>query len=177
MKIFYIRHGQTDWNVKKIVQGTTDIPLNKTGIMQAKEAQKKVMDKNINLILSSPLSRAKETAEIINEVLGVELILDERLRERNYGTLEGKSHLDINDGEVWCSEHPETLENLNQVFERISGFLDDIKIRYADRTILVVSHGGTTSAFNWYFDKCSYLNRNTRVKVFENCELKEYELI
>jgi len=177
MKIYYIRHGQTDWNLKHLVQGSTDIPLNDTGRQQARDAQKDVVGKNIDLIIASPLSRARETAEIINEAIGVELILDDRLRERNYGSHEGKPPEIIGTREVWRNELPGAKESLEQVFIRISGFLDDIKERYKGRTILLVTHGGTTTAFCRYFDKNFSLEKNTGIQVFGNCVLKEFEFV
>ena len=66
MKIYVVRHGQTNWNVKGKIQGKSDIELNEKGIEQAKELKELIKNYDINLIISSPLKRAKQTAEIIN---------------------------------------------------------------------------------------------------------------
>ena len=79
--IYFVRHGETDYNLEGIVQGQLDIPLNKKGIHQANEIKNKLKDLDIDIIFSSPLLRAKQTAEIINENLNVKIKYDERLKE------------------------------------------------------------------------------------------------
>ena len=89
MKLYVIRHGQTDWNVAGKCQGMTDIELNSTGIEQAKQASEQIYNYKIDLIICSPLKRARKTAEIINEVTNCQIISDERIIERNCGNIEG----------------------------------------------------------------------------------------
>ena len=83
MKLYVIRHGQTDWNVAGKCQGMTDIELNSTGIKQAEQARNEITNYKIDLIICSPLKRARKTAEIINEVTNCKIISDERIIERN----------------------------------------------------------------------------------------------
>ena len=85
MKLYVIRRGQTDWNVAGKCQGRTDIELNSTGIEQAKKAKTQLKDYKIDLIICSPLKRARKTAEIINEAIDCKIISDERIIERNCG--------------------------------------------------------------------------------------------
>ena len=89
MKIYIIRHGQTDWNVNKIIQGQKDIELNNTGEEQARNQIKIFNEYNFDLIISSTLKRAQKTAQIINSEKNVDIIYDDRLRERNFGDYEG----------------------------------------------------------------------------------------
>mgnify|MGYP005782903757 FL=1 len=89
MKILITRHGQTDWNVLGKIQGQTDIELNDNGRQQAKETGELIKNENIDIIITSPLKRAKETAKIINENFNVTIIEDNRLMERNFGKSEG----------------------------------------------------------------------------------------
>ena len=89
MKIYVVRHGQTDWNVAGKCQGRTDIELNNTGIEQAKNTKGQLKKHNIDLIVCSPLKRAIKTAEIINEETKCNIIIDERLIERGCGEVEG----------------------------------------------------------------------------------------
>lgn len=87
---FYVlRHGQTDWNVEMRLQGATDIPLNDTGRLQAREAATRFMGIGIDHILTSPLSRASETASIVGDLLGLKPAIEPRLIERNFGHFEG----------------------------------------------------------------------------------------
>jgi len=151
---FYIvRHGETDWNNKKVVQGHTDIPLNKTGQNQAKEIAKKFKDIKFDLAFSSDLLRTKHTAEII--LLERKLVVETTkvLRERYFGSLEGK-HVSV------LHSHMQLLRQLNKearVKHKIAGevesddefssriltFLRETAVSYPGKTIFVSAHGGT----------------------------------
>lgn len=87
--IYIFRHGQTDYNVSRRVMGQLDIPLNETGLTQATKLAEKMLDKQIKVIYTSPLSRAKQTAQIVSKKIGASLISDNKLKERNNGKLEG----------------------------------------------------------------------------------------
>ena len=89
MKVWIIRHGQTDWNKNGKIQGSTDIELNETGIKQAEEVIPTFNEHNFDLIISSTLKRAMKTAQIINREKNVEIIYDKRLIERHCGDYEG----------------------------------------------------------------------------------------
>ena len=89
MKIYITRHGQTNWNVLKKVMGRCDEPLNDKGKEQANTTKNKLDDKKIDLIICSPLLRAKETAEIINKSKKLPIIYEKNLIQRDFGELEG----------------------------------------------------------------------------------------
>jgi len=91
----FLRHGETDWNIEGRMQGATDIPLNDTGRQQARMAAKALEKITITQIVSSPLSRARETAEILNETLQKPLTVDDRLREVCFGAIEGLTPQEI----------------------------------------------------------------------------------
>ena len=82
MKIFITRHGQTEWNALGRLQGRKDIELNEVGKEQALTTGEKIKDEKIDIIITSPLKRARETAEIINKQFNVEIVEDDRLMER-----------------------------------------------------------------------------------------------
>ena len=94
MNFYVIRHGQTDYNRLNIYQGQKDIPLNDTGINQAREMTIKlkeiVSEKNINAIIVSPLKRAIQTAEMISNFFNIKLIICDGIKERSFGNLEGR---------------------------------------------------------------------------------------
>jgi len=93
---FYLfRHGQTDWNLQKKCQGSTDIPLNQTGIDQAKGLAEFMSNHPIEAIFTSHLKRAHETARILSKTQEVPLIIEENLRETFFGEMEGKFMDDI----------------------------------------------------------------------------------
>lgn len=89
MKLYITRHGQTTWNVDNKVCGVTDVELTDKGIAQAEALADIVLDKNIDIIISSPLKRALHTSNIIANKCGARIITDDRLREQNYGIYEG----------------------------------------------------------------------------------------
>src|ERR1041384_5399555 len=86
---YFLRHGQTAWNVAGRFQGHSDIPLNELGLAQAYDAAKILANCPIDLIVVSPLIRARRTAEIVSEQLGKPLLLDDELKERHFGASEG----------------------------------------------------------------------------------------
>ncbi len=148
---YFIRHGQTDWNKEKHFQGRQDIPLNATGRTQAEEAKALVNDLPIDLIVVSNLSRAKETAEIINESLNIPIIEDSRIAERDLGFLDGTAItkeqimlLDRNiDKEEQSAEHKNGgVESPSALIKRISSAFNEHLQHHKDKKILFVSHGG-----------------------------------
>ena len=89
MNIIVVRHGQTDWNVRDLLQGRTDIELNETGKSQAIETANNLKNINIDVIFVSPLKRTRRTAEEINRIRNLDVTIDERLIERGFGDYEG----------------------------------------------------------------------------------------
>ena len=139
MRMYVTRHGQTDWNIEKRLQGRSDIPLNETGRAQARECGAALQHAGIELIITSPLSRAAETGEIIRRFAGdVPLIHDELLLERDFGTMNGEV-ADERDAEKWPPEvGAESKESLNR---RLWTAMENYRRAYPDKTILVVTHG------------------------------------
>jgi probable phosphoglycerate mutase len=87
---WFLRHGETDWNAQGLSQGNVDIPLNPTGIAQARAAAQRLRHRGIASIVASPLSRARDTAEMVADVLGLPVALDDGLREVRFGVQEGQ---------------------------------------------------------------------------------------
>lgn len=154
MEILLTRHGQTDWNVLQKAQGISDIELNEVGKQQAEETANKLKDIKIDLIICSPLKRAIETADIINKNKNVPIIFDERIAERNFGEFEGVTTNEFDFKGIWDYKQNQKynrVESIRELFTRVYDFLDDIKIKYEDKKILVVAHGGVSIPFKCYF--------------------------
>ncbi len=183
MKLYVIRHGQTDWNVAGKCQGMTDIELNSTGIEQAKQTSEQISNYKIDLIICSPLKRARKTAEIINETIDCKIISDERIIERNCGNIEGTTKEEwpsivnedidiINNYNLNWNE--QNVEPVQDVCKRVWNLLDEIQEKYKGKNILLVTHGGTCRAINAYFNGIGEDGIVHSAKI-KNCEIREYE--
>lgn len=175
MKIYVTRHGQTDWNVQGKTQGRADIELNEVGIKQAKQTKEELKNIDIDLIICSPLKRAKQTAEIINEGRNIQIIFDNQIIERNFGEFEGKK---IKFDEFWdYNAHPryQRAETIQEIISRISNFLDKIKEEYKDKNVLLVTHGGVSIAINCYFKGIPEDGKLINY-CLHNCEVQEFEI-
>ena len=135
-----LRHGQTDWNIDLRLQGSTDIPLNETGKAQAMSAALHLHREDWDVIIASPLSRAKDTAEIVGAMLDMPVVVVPELIERSFGTAEGMDHASWRN--LYEShETIEGLESLEDLRARTLLLLDLIKNEYAAQRVLAVSHG------------------------------------
>ena len=174
MKIYIVRHGQTNSNSMGC-HGVYDEDLNDLGITQAKELASKIKDINFDLIICSPMVRAKHTADIIN-INNYKIIYDDRIKERDPGNLSGKSRENEDREEYWnynTNIELGTAEKIKPFFKRVFDFLDELKTKDYD-IILIVAHSGVSKAFSGYFEGINegkFLKRGLK-----NCEIKQYEL-
>lgn len=151
--IYFIRHGETDYNKKHIYQGQLDIPLNENGIMQAETARDELAGFIFDEIYSSPLSRAKKTAEIINEKQGAEIIYDDRLMEIFGGISQGSCLDDWTEDKIKdLHENPKKYgaESYDELCYRVEEFFKEIE--NTDKNVLIVSHGGVYRAIYRYLN-------------------------
>ncbi|PWV94479.1 putative phosphoglycerate mutase [Paenibacillus cellulosilyticus] len=174
MRLFVVRHGQTVWNSENRVCGITDSPLTNKGITQAKELSQSIKDRPIDVILSSPLSRALQTAEIIACSIEKEIIIDDRLTEQNYGCYEGvdRDNVDFKEAKKHFPFRLAGGESLLQLGQRVYNLLDEIKKTYSNQNVLVVTHGGVSRVINAYFTDQN--NEDFYRFHIENCAIKEY---
>lgn len=182
MKLYLVRHGQTDWNIKKQTQGIADIELNATGLAQAEALHDRIVAENLQFdyVYASPLRRAKKTAEVITGNRP-DIIYDDRLVERNYGDLEGKivdwDGLGVDDLSIRQNTSIHGLEPIQTVLARSKSFLEDLLARHAaepDARILVVAHG--TLLKTLHYNIVGY-DEDTNLRGFhlDNCEMVEYD--
>jgi broad specificity phosphatase PhoE len=178
MEILLTRHGQTEWNLLKKVQGKADIELNNKGIQQAEKTRDLLKEERIDLILCSPLMRARQTAEIINQGRNTRMIIDDRISERDFGEFEGMSNTDFEFNAFWSYKQNlkyDKAENIKDFFRRVYNFLDSIKKEYAGKRILIVAHGGISIPIRCYFEGIP--NMETLLPLcLENCEIEKYAI-
>jgi len=156
MKIFVVRHGETDSNkAKKLMGQRIDELLNSNGIKQAEELADKLIDNNFDVIFSSPLKRALQTAEIIAGKINVSVYARDGLLERDFGSMSGKSwdemiekvesdnfNLKKIDFEQKYDYRPYGGECSLDVKKRLFNFFDELKSKYYDKKVLIITHGG-----------------------------------
>lgn len=136
-----LRHGQTDWNIDFRLQGVSDIPMNATGIAQAELAGKVIDANDWDVLLTSPLSRARDTASIVAKEAGFERItIEQLLLERSFGEAEGLKH------EEWRAQYGDHApvpggESLEDLAMRCWELLEMLAKDYRGKRVLVVSHG------------------------------------
>jgi len=141
-----VRHGETDWNLRRRIQGLTDIPLNDTGREQARAAGRLLARRSWDLVYTSPLSRALETAQIIAGELGLpEPVLLPAVVERDYGEAEGLDFDEIERRYPGRGSIP-GQETREQVRDRVLPALRALAVEHEDAAVLVVSHGGAIRA-------------------------------
>ena len=145
--ILLVRHGETDWNVERRVQGHSDTPLNDTGREQARALGAELAGEPIDAVYSSDLLRAHETANIVAGPRGLEVTALRELRERNFGTWEG-----LTDAEVFAQfpraahGHWGDAETKYQMATRVSDAIKSIAEAHPDGCVLLISHGGPLRA-------------------------------
>lgn len=146
--LYLVRHGETEYNKAKRFQGSTDIALSDKGREQAREAAK-TLDTKFDVVISSPLIRAKETAMILSGFSEEQIIIDDRIREINMGEYEGMYYDEVDDAFHTFFHEPEKYvssrgsESFESLFARVDEFLISLIQKYkdTDAKILVVSHG------------------------------------
>jgi broad specificity phosphatase PhoE len=136
---WFLRHGETDWNAQNLSQGNVDIPLNETGLAQARSAALLLRNRGIRAIIASPLSRARVTAEIAAAELGLPLQIDDGLREVAFGVQEGKPMSEWFQPWVDGLLTPEGAESFPALTKRAVAAINRCITR--PPVVLVVAHG------------------------------------
>ena len=178
MKLYVIRHGLTKCNVEEKYNGRYDEDIIEEGIQQAIKASHIVKDLDIDLIICSPMKRTKHTMELVN-VNNIEVIYDDRLMERETGKLTLTTIDEYYDNEYYnyySTKPVEGLETLPELFTRVHSFLDEIKLKYSNKNILLVTHGAVARAIQFYFEQMPKDGMLLNSSGQNNCEIKEYEM-
>jgi len=159
--IYLVRHGETEWNVKKIMQGHKDSNLTEKGINQAKDTAKRLKKIKFDQVFSSDLGRAKKTAEILAIEHKLAVTTHKALRERSFGKYDGRKlkrfqeelkevlqeFEDLNDQEKFKYKMSYDNKSWGDIIAKFITFLREISIAYPNKKVLVISHGGVIKFF------------------------------
>ena len=151
MELYIIRHGETVWNKEKRLQGSSDIEINENGRNIAIKTGEGMKDIHFDVIYSSPLRRAYETAKLISKGRKIDILTDERLKEISFGNYEGKTYEELENSGIKFSlffDKPEEFmpaedaENFDSLIRRAKSFLDELVKIYGntDKRIMIVAH-------------------------------------
>ena len=169
-----MRHGQTDWNLKKLIQGRDEIPLNEEGISQAKWAaaafSSSCMRSSIKFdkVISSPLGRASVTAKTIADAIDCEdFSIDERLIERDFGEQSGKPYTFGSSFIVGNDDSIKGLESVEDVLFRMESFIKEVAL--PGKHIIAVSHGSATGVLTSVTKKL--YKEDEAPRVLNNCHM------
>lgn len=177
MKVYMVRHGQTDYNLNNLLQGKSNIPLNSKGIEQANILKEKIKNLKIEHIYSSSLDRAVTTANIINSEFNLPINIENDLVERSFGILEGVEGSQYDIDLFWdyeCDYKYKDVESVKEFLERINNFYERLYKKHKDENILIVAHNGVNIATYCYFNGIPEDNDLLKIKL-DNCECAEYE--
>ena len=186
MLIYLVRHGETDWNLNDKIQGSSDVPLNKTGMEQAKALGERLKGVKFDRVYCSPLRRARETAEIALRTAGVadevveNIVVDANLVERDYGEYEGCSGKEFDFAKYWdfelnCDEAG--VEPIRAMFARGAKVKETLwRDNKPDDVVMIVAHGAALKAV--YFNLVGYEVGKTNFRGFrlKNAEERVIEV-
>jgi probable phosphoglycerate mutase len=177
-ELLLVRHGETDWNRDRRFQGHADQPLNEAGREQARALADELAGERIDVVYTSDLVRAHETAEIVAARLGVDVVARSELREIDVGDWEGLTWPEIEErhpegARAW-HEHGhgwESGETYDQLGERIIAALQRIAADHPAQRVLVVGHGGTVRAIRAFIEGLSVADSRRQSPAIGNCEV------
>ena len=177
MNLYVVRHGETIWNVERKVQGVTDIPLTDKGMSEAKELQDLISTLNIDVVISSPLERARETANIlIDSTLPINT--DDRIKERDWGMNEGALIDTVDTWDCWdviLNTKVQNIECIQDFMYRVSSFIEYIKIRYSDKNVLIVTHSAVSRVVHYLLGTIPEDANLSRINI-PNLRIIEYKI-
>ena len=172
--LYIVRHGETEWNVKHIIQGHKNVGINNTGKKQVSALTKRLQPIQFDAIFSSDLLRTKQTADILNMERKLALVTTEALRERYFGKFEGqnartffkevkdllKEYETLSDENKRKFRYP-TAESDEEMISRVITYIREIAVAYAGKKVLVVTHGGVIRILLIHLGYATYDNFST----------------
>ena len=183
MILYMTRHGETEYNILGRYCGSTDVPLNETGIAQAYELANRLQSMKFDAVISSPMIRARQTAKIVCAALDMEYIIYEQFAERNVGVYEGLTRDEAKERypDLWnrqCTRKPDDApdggETLREACNRIDNGMERLIQDFNAKTVLLICHGFAARAIHRFFHNLSFEEMSGFV--LGNCEVVNYIL-
>lgn len=179
VRLYITRHGETEWNKSRRFQGHKNSALTDKGVLGAKLLSQRFSDIEVDAIISSPLLRAYETAQIVRGDKPVSIITDDGLKEINLGDFEGMTYGEIEgkyksalrkiEDNPYDNCYPNG-ENLLGFYDRVVKAVENIIKNYENKSLLIVAHGGTVKCIECWFRGVS-IHKDWMSSVVENCSL------
>ena len=177
MILYVTRHGETSKNRLGLIQGQTECDLSEKGIKDAEELRSAVDNLDIDVVISSPLKRAKDTASIITSNK-YPINIDDRIIERDWGMCEGAHIEEVDTVKCWnfhINTDNNKIERVQDLLARVSEFLEDIKVKYKDKNVLVVAHSAVLRAIHYCLHPIPEDGDMSKLEI-PNLRIVEYEI-
>ena len=177
MKLYVVRHGETIWNAENRVQGVSDIPLTDKGRLDATLQKDFVKSLDIDVVISSPLDRAIETAKLLTDNK-LPINTDDRIKERDWGLNEGANIDEVDKWDCWdliLNTRVQNIESIQDFMYRVSSFLEDIKVRYKDKKVLLVTHSAVIRVIHYLLGTIPEDGDLSKIDI-PNLRIMEYDL-
>lgn len=177
MKLYVVRHGETVENANNCLVGRINSSLTENGIEQAKKVREYFEDKVIDLIVSSPLDRCRQTAKIISNDI-IPIYYSDSLLGRDHGEFTGKPRDSINFDEYWNYNKNiqyKKAESVKDLYDRIAKLIDDLKGEFIDKSIIIITHSGVMRVLYYYFNGIPEDGILSEITI-RNCEVFEYDI-
>ncbi len=177
MLLYIVRHGETNKNKLGLIQGVTEADLSEKGIKEAQKLQDLVASLNIDVVISSPLRRARDTAKIITNNK-YPINIDDRIIERDWGLCEGASIDEVDTVRCWnfyINTSDNQIESVRDFMKRINEFIEDIRTRFADKKVLVVTHSAVLRAIHYAINGIPEDGDMSKIEI-PNLRILEYKI-
>ncbi|MBQ2882596.1 MAG: histidine phosphatase family protein [Alphaproteobacteria bacterium] len=173
MKLYVVRHGETDMGKNQVIADVKE-PLNSNGVLQAQSLHNELSKLKIDKIYVSPIQRALDTLAYFN-IPDIPTIIEPRIEERNMGSYVGVPFKELDWEAFWNynsnSKYPD-CESMSETYDRVSDFLDELIIK--NENVLLVTHGGISRVIYWYINGIPEDGHSDNIN--ENCKIYEYDL-
>lgn len=177
MILYLVRHGETVTNKSGLIQGQRDVELSDKGIEEAEELKDLISSLDIDIVISSPLKRAIDTAKIITDNK-YPINIDDRIIERDWGLIEGIKFTEVDSFKNWnFSENTDDnqIERVQDFLKRLSEFLEDLRSKYPDKKVLVVAHSAVLRGMHYIINGIPEDGDLLKIEI-PNLRIIEYEL-